>query len=215
MSYQYVYDYTDYNIKDFDAYVGDNLSIITFRNYKVNRIKKFDDLYILMADSKYKKFYEKNIQLGKYYYFKAVKDKESYILKNRDKVFIDCRRCCDTSSGVGFSKNSVYYRFNIKESDYISGFSGFLELRNLQEKQNFIKYWYEGTKGKSICSKIILGIKFMTISPNHYFAIPQIDWIKIENNNLWKQKRYGEAVLDEMGLRYDMESDKIVEIKQS
>ena len=34
-------------------------------------------------------------------------------------------------------------------------------------------------------------------------AIPQIDWENISNNPLWKAGNYDEAVLNEMGLKWN------------
>ena len=48
-------------------------------------------------------------------------------------------------------------------------------------------------------------------SSEYYFAIPQIDWSKIHINQkeLWDKGLYDEAVLSEMGLKW--QGDSIVE----
>ena len=52
------------------------------------------------------------------------------------------------------------------------------------------------------------GLNTQAGSSAYYFWIPQIDWENINNNPLWKAGKYDEAVLSEMGLKW--QGDTIV-----
>ena len=72
-----------------------------------------------------------------------------------------------------------------------------------QARNNLAIFWYNGKKGESFISKVILGVHSAEASSEYYFAIPQIDWENISDNPLWKAGNYDEAVLSEMGLKFD------------
>ena len=83
-------------------------------------------------------------------------------------------------------------------------------------KDNFCKYAYSYTyfnndKSDCLASKTIAGANFAGTSGEMYFAIPQIDWENISNNPLWKAGNYDDAVLSEMGLKWN--EDKTIIIK--
>ena len=50
-----------------------------------------------------------------------------------------------------------------------------------------------------------MGVPFSSISGSASFVIPQIDWsnIHINQKELWDKGLYDEAVLSEMGLKFD------------
>ena len=64
---------------------------------------------------------------------------------------------------------------------------------------------------KSFASKVALGTKISNMIGKYFFFIPQIDWEHISNNPLWKAGNYDDAVLNEMGLKWN--ADKTVIIK--
>ena len=55
------------------------------------------------------------------------------------------------------------------------------------------------------------GLNIPSVDKTHFFWIPQIDWENISNNPLWKAGNYDNAVLSEMGLKWN--ADKTVIIK--
>ena len=75
-------------------------------------------------------------------------------------------------------------------------------------RDNLAICWYNGKKGESFISKVILGVHSAEASSEYYFAIPQVDWENISNSPLWKAGNYDEAILNEMGLK--MENGVIV-----
>lgn len=62
----------------------------------------------------------------------------------------------------------------------------------------------------SLASKTIAGANFAGTSGEMYFAIPQIDWenIHINQKELWDKGLYDDAVLNEMGLKMEVEKYK-------
>ena len=70
-------------------------------------------------------------------------------------------------------------------------------------KDNFAKWWYYGRKGERLAGKVVTGVPFSFITRNASFVIPQIDWEHISDSPLWKAGNYDEAVLSEMGLKFD------------
>jgi hypothetical protein len=53
-----------------------------------------------------------------------------------------------------------------------------------------------------------------SVGPNTRIAIPQLDWssIHINQKELWDKGLYDEAVLAEMGLKYDSSNNAIISI---
>ena len=47
------------------------------------------------------------------------------------------------------------------------------------------------------------GLPFSTYSAYGSVAIPQLDWEHISDTDLWKEGKYDEAVLSEMGLKWE------------
>lgn len=198
----------------FDAFVGTNLAIIEYSKNKQDTIKSFKHLFYLSINPRYKYYYEKNYENEIYKVRKYCKSNSEYVTKNRDKIFLECTRCCGADCGMGFGKNSTYYKYNTRQDDYLSGrFCFFVEFKSKREKENFMKWWYSGRKGKSLSSKLMMGALFQTVGVYHSFLIPQIDWTNIEENEYWKNNDYDTAVMSELGLIYNAEKDIIEKIK--
>ena len=81
-----------------------------------------------------------------------------------------------------------------------------------QARDNLAIFWYNGKKGESFISKVILGVHLDEASSEYYFAIPQIDWsnIHINQKELWDKGDYDNAVLNEMGLKWNADKTVII-----
>ena len=82
---------------------------------------------------------------------------------------------------------------------------GHIHFTTKQAKDNFCKYWYNGKRGESLASKVVLGMHIISIALDYYFFIPQIDWenIHINQKEFWDKGDYDEAVLSEMELKME------------
>ena len=123
--------------------------------------------------------------------------------------FLETPRCFAVAGGSGFGSNGLGYRWNVLH-DYssVNAHNGQIRMPSEQARNNLAIFWYNGKKGESFISKVILGVHSAMASSEYYFAIPQIDWENIGNNPLWKAGDYDDAVLNEMGLK--MENGVIV-----
>ena len=77
-----------------------------------------------------------------------------------------------------------------------------------QARDNLAICWYSGDNSrKHLLGRAIAGVHLDEASSEYYFAIPQIDWEHISDNELWKAGNYDNAVLSEMGLKFDENGD--------
>ena len=198
-----------------DVVITENLCICTLKKEYVDKYT-WQDLVLRSVDQRYIEFYKWNIEHNIGLVPKQIRD-EQLLPENlniyKDKWFIESLRCSQMSSGGGFGTGSSSYKWNISDANLDIAFVFMVDLKSGLSKGNFIKYWYNGKKTESLASRVILGTKNDNFVGSSYFAIPQIDWenIHINQKELWDKGLYDEAVLSEMGLKWN--ADKTVIIK--
>ena len=208
-----LYEYVD-NIEGMDsrvfkgAIIGCNLSLAEC--YK-NRANKYTYRDILMAcsDKEYSEYYKWNIEHDRNI---VIKRADNILFTALDSLsldldFVSTTRCCK-DGGSGFSHGGYGYKWNVTKTGLDNGriastFS--IHFNTKLAKDNFAKWWYYGRKGERLASKVVTGVPSGAISGTASFAIPQIDWenIHINQKELWDKGLYDEAVLSEMGLKFD------------
>ena len=187
-----------------DAVVQENLSICLL---KKNTIDKYTwtDMTLASYDQRYIEYYRWNIKNNKGLFMKQSNYKSvSYFDTGLD--FLETPRCFAAAGGSGFGKEGSGYRWNVLH-DYSSVNANIGQIRMPSERarDNLAICWYNGKKGESFISKVILGVHSAMASSEYYFAIPQIDWsnIHINQKELWDKGDYDNAILAEMGLKFD------------
>ena len=195
-----------------DAVITSNLNICILKKTKVNKYT-WDQLLLASFDQNFIEFYKWNIAHDKGLSMKQNNYKEpSYF--NIDTDFIETSLCYSNQGGAGFGSNGRGYKFNINKTGYGTnkfGHTGHIKLNSKKAKEAFCIYWYNGRKGESLASRVILGIHATEASSYWYMSIPQIDWDTIDTNPLWIAGQYDEAVLDVMGLKWDTNKEKIID----
>jgi hypothetical protein len=193
----------------FDAAITKNNCIVTLSD-KPNSSKAYLDFMLQSFDQRYIEFYKWNIQNNKGYTWTSVKDP---LTLNADTDFIDMSRFVSTNNDSGgahgyHGKNGCGYSWNVlhKHDKLISSLVK-LSFKTLQARENYNQYAYNWTTDKYNClaSKTIYGLNTTSVSSEYYMLVPQIDWdnIHINQKALWDQGLYDEAVLAEMGLKWD------------
>ena len=190
-----------------DAGIGCNLSLAEC--YK-NRTNKYTYRGILLAcsDRKYYEYYKWNIEHDRNI---VIKRADNILSTAPDSLsldldFIEITRCCNISGGGGFCLGGYGYKWNVAKTDLNNGqiiTVASIHFNTKLAKDNFAKWWYYGRKGERLAGKVVTGVPFSFITRNASFVIPQIDWESISNSSLWKAGNYDEAVLSEMGLKFD------------
>ena len=185
-----------------DAVITENLCICTL---KKNIADKYSwmGLVLKSVDQRYIEYYKWNIEHNKGLTMKRSNYKPvSYFDTKLD--FLETSRCFTAASGSGFGKGGLGYRWNILHNySSVNAHNGQIRMPSERARDNLAIFWYNGKKGESFISKVILGVHSDEASSEYYFAIPQIDWENISNSSLWKAGNYDEAVLSEMGLKFD------------
>ena len=120
---------------------------------------------------------------------------------------------CKLSGNIVIGNNCIIGPFNVLKNVHkeIPKMLGVTKLITKRGKENFATAWYAaGKKNAGLLSKLIIGVHVVAASGEYYYAIPQIDWDMISTNqkDLWDAGKYDEAILTEMGLKW--EGDKIV-----
>lgn len=205
--YEYVGSIEGVDSKVFKgAVIGCNLSMAEC--YK-NRANKYTYRGILLAcsDKEYLEYYKWNIEHDRNI---VIKRADNMLFTAPDSLspdldFIETARCCK-GGGSGFGSGGYGYKWNVTKTDLNNGqitraFS--IHFNTKLAKDNFAKWWYSGSKGKRLASKVVMGVPFSAISGSASFVIPQIDWEHISDNEIWKTGNYDEAVLSEMGLKWN------------
>ena len=206
--YRYVdsFELTDPSFFE-DASISNNLCITICRNKFVDKYS-WKDLLLESVDQRYYEFYKWNMDHNKGLaaIHQIYKKPGDYC---QDTDFIDTSRCVGREHGYGYhAKNTSAYKWNNFISGYENGWlASILAIRfpNKASKDNYCKYAYNWTIDKYACleSKVMGGLNTQTGSGAYFFWIPQIDWEHISDNPLWKAGNYDEAVLSEMGLKFD------------
>ena len=193
-----------------DAVITENLCICTLKKECVDKYVWLD-LTLKSVDQKYIEYYKWNIKYNKGLHMtQKVNMKPENFDVNLD--FIESSRLCSPFQGGGFGQNGFGYRWNVLyDNSSMNAGIGHIHFTTKQAKDNFCKYWYNGKRGESLASKVVLGMHIISIALDYYFFIPQIDWKNISNNPLWKAGNYDDAVLSEMSLKWN--ADKTVIIK--
>ena len=185
-----------------DAVVQENLCICTL---KKNTVDKYSwmDLVLKSVDQRYIEYYKWNIKNNKGLTMKRSSYKPvSYFDTKLD--FLETSRCFK-SVGGGFGKKGLGYRWNILHNySSVNAHNGQIRMPSERARDNLAICWYSGDNNrKHLLGRVIAGVHLDEASSEYYFAIPQVDWENISNSSLWKAGNYDEAVLSEMGLKFD------------
>ena len=187
-----------------DAAITKNLCICTLKKENTDRYT-WQDLVLKSVDQRYIEYYEWNIKHNKGLFMKQRNYKPiSYFDTGLD--FLETSRCFKQVGG-GFGKEGLGYRWNILH-DYssVNAHNGQIRMPSEKARDNLAICWYNGDNSrKHLLGKVIAGVHLDEASSEYYFAIPQIDWsnIHINQKELWDKGLYDEAVLSEMGLKFD------------
>ena len=187
-----------------DAVITENLCICTLKKGIADKYS-WMDLVLKSVDQRYIEFYKWNIEHNRGIVMRYARDKPlAYFDTKLD--FLETSRCFAAASGSGFGKNGMGYKWNIlHDCSSVNSHIGQIRMSSEQARNNIAIFWYNGKKGESFISKVILGVHLDGASSEYYFAIPQIDWenIHINQKELWDKGNYDDAVLSEMGLKFD------------
>ena len=203
-----------------DAVITENLCICTLKKTITDRYTWLN-LVLKSVDQRYIEYYKWNIKHNRNIkgLFVRRSDSKSVSYFDTKLDFLETSRCfADVSfSGSGFGKGGFGYRWNILH-DYSSVNAHILQIRMPSERarDNLAICWYNGDNSrKHLLGKVIAGVHLDEASSEYYFAIPQIDWenIHISQKELWDKGLYDDAVLNEMGLKWN--ADKTVIIKET
>jgi hypothetical protein len=191
-----------------DAVITENLNISIVTKKKQNKFT-WQELVLESCDQNFRKFYDWNIahDCGIVMSQKNGKTAADFDI-NLD--FVESGRAFSKASGAGFGINGIGYKWNnnLDIGDNWLFNTCWARFISKKAKQNFVKYWYNGKKGKSLSSKAILGLHATNASGVSY-CIPQIDWETIDQHPLWSTD-VDAAVLDTMGLKWDSNKEKII-----
>ena len=201
-----------------DAVITENLSICLLNKNTIDKYT-WTDMTLASYDQRYTDYYKYNgLNYGKYLDFKfkiigktpkiGYKMVEDLGIKNQ--IFIH-RRC---THGINKTKDNYFHMVNTGKISYLDiPFVG-----NVKAKDgSFINYmWamssiillsqkardncYDWINSSVIINNIMAGLH---TDGTTKLCWPQIDWENISNNPLWKAGNYDEAVLSEMGLKFD------------
>ena len=209
-----------------DAAITENLSICLLNTNTIDKYT-WTDMTLASYDQRYTDYYKYNdLNYGKYLDFKfkiigktpkiGYKIVEGLGIKNQ--IFIH-RRC---THGINKTKDNYFHMLNTGKISYLDiPFVG-----NVKAKDgSFTNYmWamssiillsqkardncYDWINSSVIINNIMAGLH---TDGTTKLCWPQIDWENISNNPLWKAGDYDDAVLNEMGLKWN--ADKTVIIK--
>ena len=192
-----------------DAVITENLNISVVTKNKQNKFT-WQELVLESCNQNFRKFYDWNVEHNRgIYMFQANYRPLSYFNPNTD--FIETSRCFASAGGSGFGQNGLGYQWNILNNyTKVNAHNGLIRLQSQKEVKNLAKFWYNGKKSQSTCSRMILGVKLDEASSEYFFAIPQIDWETIDQHPLWNTD-VDAAVLDVMGLKWNEDKTVIVD----
>ena len=191
-----------------DAVVQENLSICLL---KKNIVNKYDwmELTLKSFDQRFIEYYKWNIEHNKGI-IPVRKDYKTPDMFDRNLDFVDTGRCFDATSHGHFSgPNSFGYKYNFYLKDWTNKDWGnilcVIHFQSKDAKDNFRAFAYAGNYQNNLAARCLSGVKTNMASSEYYFAIPQINWsnIHINQKELWDKGDYDNAVLSEMGLKFD------------
>ena len=196
-----------------DAVITENLNISVVTKNNQNKFT-WQQLVLESCDQNFRKFYDWNIATGKYYFMRQIRDEEldaAKITANLDTWFFELLRCSSKVSSGGFTANGFGYKWNVnKEVNFDAAYVGVINFNTKREKDNFQIWWYNGKKGESFSSRVILGTNNANFVGSSWFALPQIDWETIDQHPLWNTD-VDAAVLDVMGLKWNEDKTVIID----
>ena len=201
-----------------DVVITENLSVCVL---KADIVDKYTwlDLAMESYDQRYIEYYKYNsVNYGKYLDFKfkiigktpeaGYKIVEGLGIKKQ--IFIH-RRC---THGINKTRDSYFYKVNTSKISYLDiPFVG-----NVKAKDgSYANYMWAmssiilpSQKARDNCgfwinSSAVIGNIMMGLHTDGTTRLcwPQIDWEHISDSPLWKAGNYDEAVLSEMGLKFD------------
>ena len=187
-----------------DAVITENLCICTLKKDIADKYS-WMDLVLKSVDQRYIEYYKWNVKHNKGLTMKRSDYKPvSYFDKDLD--FLETARCTKPAGG-GFGKNGIGYKWNIlHDCSSVNSHIGQITFTTAKARDNFAICWYSGDNNrKHLLGRVIAGVHLDEASSEYYFAIPQIDWenIHINQKELWDKGLYDDAVLNEMGLKFD------------
>lgn len=205
-----LYEYVD-SIESVDSMVfrgvrmGCNLSLAECYKNRANKYT-YRDILLACSDKEYLEYYKWNIEHDRNI---VIKRADNILFTAMDSLsldldFVSTTRCCKDGGG-GFCLGGYGYKWNVTKTDLNNGriTHTFIIHFNIKlAKDNFAKWWYNGRAGERLASKVVMGAPLSSIAGNASFVIPQIDWENISDNKLWKAGNYDDAVLSEMGLKW-------------
>lgn len=210
-----LYEYVD-SIEGVDsrvfkgARIGCNLSLAECYKNRANKYT-YRDILLACSDREYYEYYKWNIEHDRNI---VIKRADNILFTAPDSLspdldFIETTRCCKGGGG-GFGSGGYGYKWNVTKTDLNNGqiavaFS--IHFNTKLAKDNFAKWWYSDRKGERLAGKVVMGVPFSSIAGNASFVIPQIDWENISDNEIWNKGLYDEAVLSEMGLKWNENGD--------
>ena len=198
-----------------DATISNNLCICSIKKLEVNRYT-LDNMELASFDKAYTIYYMYNMnnydKYGLALKTMSYKKPEDFDI---DKDFWESSRCVHHAGGGGggFGNEGGGYKWNmLHDNSSVNAGICAIHFDTKQMKDNFCKWWYKDYKLGMAC-KVIHGLNLISTGPSTRFAIPQIDWsnIHINQKELWDKGLYDEAVLSEMGLKWN--ADKTVIVK--
>jgi hypothetical protein len=191
----------------FGAVISENNCIATLLDAP-DTTKTYEALMMLTVDQRFLEYYKWNIaQAGKLGITPASYTKPEDL--NIDTDFIETNRCGSIKSGAGFGKGGCGYKYNVLKAGYEEKWPSGLILITCPDKETkdiLSTLWYSGQrKNECLLSKAIIGVNVTTTSGSCNMALPQFDLTRlpISQKALWDAGRYDEAVLAEMGLKWD------------
>lgn len=190
------------------AAIQKNLCICTMKANDNSWTK--EDFLLYFCDQNYKDIYKYDISHFRGY----TPIRNDHIDPNEydiDTDFVEHSRCVSDKCGNGFGKGGGGYAFNIERDrekfmERLPSLRFYIQFRSSKEKENFSKWWYFDRKGKSLSSKLMMGVGTMTLSSLHRCAIPQIDWEHINESQLWKDGKLDDAVIKKLNNGIDKET---------
>ena len=186
-----------------DAAITKNLCICTLKKDIADKYS-WMGLVLKSVDQRYIEYYKWNIKHNKGLFMKQSSKPVSYFDTKLD--FLETSRCFK-SVGGGFGKKGLGYRWNILHNySSVNVHNGQIRMPSERARDNLAICWYSGDNNrKHLLGRVIAGVHLDEASSEYYFAIPQIDWenIHINQKELWDKGLYDEAVLSEMGLKFD------------
>ena len=197
-----------------DAVITENLNISVVTKGKQNKYN-WQELVLESCDQNFRKFYDWNIANNRNVVMQRKDSKSNVPLLgiNIDTDFVESGRCFAAAGGAGFGPEGYGYKWNVTKQNTNTDWlhcAGIIYFDTKHKKDNFAKFWYSNSKGKSLISRAALGLHMVSVSADYYFFIPQIDWETIDQHPSWNTD-VDAAVLDTMGLKWNDDKTKIIE----